>query len=88
MAAKMKRYRRRLVAGLLVEGVLDVGKDNVALGALAGREAETVRVALEHARVLATDQNLWAEVGEGVGQTRMRIQRGLVSETGLQITEK
>ena len=51
-------YRRRLLAGLLVEGVLDIGKDNVALGALAGREAEAVRVALEHARVLAADQDL------------------------------
>jgi hypothetical protein len=56
-------YRRRLVAGLLIEGVLDVGKDNVALGALAGREAEAVCVALEHAGVLATDENLWARGG-------------------------
>jgi hypothetical protein len=54
----MKPHRRRLFAGLLVEGVFDVGKDNVALGALAGRETEAVRVALEHARVLATDEDL------------------------------
>ena len=82
-------YRRRLIAGLLVEGVLDVGKDNVALGALAGRETETVRVALEHAGVLATDENLWAWAVARQTQMRkrMRIQMRYTSAVGLRFVQ-